>query len=372
MEAESQRDPTGDALDLVLGEGQGAHMKRDPHLRQAVEETQHLVDRLRADPDPELSHDLAPDILETLEREALPALLAGTLRPLMFKAAAVLVGLLGLGVVYTLIPRSPHPGSEGARDAFSSFTAQQALERGLDWLMAVQQEDGSWDPAAWGGIDRGQIGLTGLALTALVDGASAASSPGLDQASRRAGAYLSARQQADGRIGFPGRAPLYQHGLATLGLLHLYEQGRDETLRPVLDRALAFLASRGDESAGWGYGSTGDHSGRDWVWPSLALKKAATLGWQVPAATSLLPEIDARAAPEALQMYARHVRWAAPAGQAVAVPPEMGLYLISLQVQEGPSAGSWDPPHSPGRAGGRIYATALTALALRSALEGEG
>jgi hypothetical protein len=215
-------------------------------------------------------------------------------RPLPWLAAAAAVVLLALGGWWLLWPAAPAAGgSEGA----------------VAWLLRSQEPDGSWSAKRWGGDERFEVALTGLALLALLEHQPAAGPPASppDPSSRllegrapsrpssagafgtaveRAAEYLVRRQDEAGEFGPAFSGAPYNQGIATLALCRAYERQRGEALRAALDRAVAAMGRRQAEAGGWGYREDGAAPANLSItlWQVEALRAAGRLGWPQAAA----------------------------------------------------------------------------------------
>ena len=142
---------------------------------------QDVVSRLRAQAMPEPSADFADRTLARLHR--IPAR-RWTLSGIAARAAAVLALLLGAGLWFV---RAPVPVAKGPAP--------------IDILMAAQRADGGWSADEQNLRSRYDVGVTALALLALMraEGTPLAGPP--SPAIRAGIAHLMRQQQADGRFG---------------------------------------------------------------------------------------------------------------------------------------------------------------------------
>ncbi len=269
-------------------------------------------------------------------------------------------------------------------------------------------------------------GVTGLAMLALLGAGSTHREGPHAVAVARGVGFLTGRQQADGSLAGEAEffARLYCHGMATIALAECLAMSGDATLRPVVERAVTHtLSMQHPHTGGWRYaaGDRGDTSQCGWQVMVLASARAAGLGGFEAAETkarrylqsvagghaggmaSYRPGERPSMAMTAEALYCRLLLGAsvaepstAEALQVIAAAPpvasscnayawyyatlalfhaggpqwdrwngRMQQTLVSLQRREpGPLEGSWDPDPVWGAHGGRVYATALSALTL--------
>lgn len=321
-----------------------------------------------------------------------------------------------------------------------SADTERAVQAALAWLAAAQSEDGRWSAARHGaGVERavqghhrsgaglrGDHGVTGLALLAFL-GAGNTHEEGPYAASVARGlAFLAARQRADGALAGDAEffAVLYCHGMASIAVAEALAMTGDESLRPVLERAVRYtLAMQSPATGGWRYaaGDKGDTSQLGWQLMLLSSGRAAGLGGFDAAeagARSFLQGVssgragglaayrpgerpgmamtaealfcrmllgmpaDHPAAAEGIEFLARSppdphhpnaYAWyyATLASFHVGGPQweawnrQLQAALLPLQRREsGGLDGSWDPDPVWGGHGGRVYSTALAAMTL--------
>lgn len=278
--------------------------------------------------------------------------------------------------------------------------ARVAVADAASWLLEAQEPDGSWDPARWGGRDHWRVGLSGLALLAIVS--STPPDAGIDRHLDRAVAYLLREQAHDGRFGPASADHLYNHAPATLALLRIVERYPVTQLTAAVDRAVDYVAKCQSPSGGWGYADGPDApnvviSG----WPLEVLLAASRAGRRHD-----LDERITRARRWFSAMADDHGRYGydrrgafphgagTPTAVAVGLRPDrrwpaalddsldlIAVYFLardtsdealrarlrrriaSLQVRSGAHAGSFRPADRWASDGGRLYATALSVLA---------
>ncbi|MBM3999187.1 MAG: hypothetical protein FJ297_06530 [Planctomycetes bacterium] len=199
-----------------------------------------------------------------------------------------------------------------------SEASEEAVERGLAWLVAHQAPDGRWDATAHGagreqqvlGHDRGgagagaDTGITGLALLALL-GAGHTHLDGAYRESVRHGLeFLLNSQRPDGSLAGDSSvfAAMYCHGIAFLAVSEAHAMTDDPRLTPYVRRAQRFtLASQIPNDGGWRY-QRGDAQGdmSQFGWQVMALRSAELGGIAIPASArrGMLDFLTASAAGE--------------------------------------------------------------------------
>jgi len=358
------------------------HLSACSGCRQAVEATRRVLGRLQSLPAPEHDRDLAPDIIAKLR--ARPQVIPYKSQRRLRAAAAVAALLLPA----TLLVRFNYPGPRTAENSGTAAslaadlppvltdTDAAQVSRALDWFCVQQEIDGSWDPAKWGGNRRFQAALTALPLISLLKGARG---PAHGEAADRALAWLRREQNEHGSFArFAGDGG-YNHGLGTLALLHACAARPTPALRASATSALHYALRTQNAGGGWGDSVNSDVSVTLWYRETLEL--AARLGWDEAApalarasrwlqsrtpsrvTTGHAPEVEPLDYLEAYFTVAELLR--ENTAQASARRDLIRRQLRLTQSLTGENPGTWEPAGSWGRAGGRIYSTALACLALR-------
>ena len=211
-----------------------------------------FVGRLRAAPEREPSAGLTDRILAAVDAERgrnrrrfrVPSPWWGT------ALAASLAIALSLLSVYQHLTR---------------VAARAGQPDGYAWLAASQESDGTWSPSKHGGAEAYRPALTALSALAL-DRAPGGFAPQI----QRACDALVALQGADGAFGGEGRARLYNHAITTFALATLCP--KHPALKPALDRALVFVGAQQTVQGGWDYepGSEGNAAVTAWQVRALA------------------------------------------------------------------------------------------------------
>src|SRR5262245_3237548 len=213
-----------------------AHLANCPDCLREVHEAGAVLALLRALPACAGHCDLLPGVLNRLEgmESAVRRAESGRRRPIAvkFTAAAALALLAGGFVVGGFgAGRSPHRNEntdDENRDSphFSvqaespAARREAALERGLRWLLGAQEGAGGWSASRWGGQPAYDVGLSGLALLAILN-ADRGAGPvhQRHEALGRAVAFMKDRQSSDGRFGPLFAGALYNHAIATVAML---------------------------------------------------------------------------------------------------------------------------------------------------------
>ena len=230
--------------------------------------------------------------------------------------------LLPLAAVVTLAAApapAPAPFLAPAKpDARKRDAADDAIDRGLDFLRTAQSKDGSWGnpgAAVWGGggIGRpaqpgrtpGDIAITSLAVMAFLSAGHVPGEGHYGPVVENGIDWVLAQQQPDGRLApstLPGSTmEMYYHGIATLMLAEvvgLTRQSTADKLKAALERAVTVIlagqrkaggAGGASAAGGWrymvsttgGFAATSDLSVTGWQ--LMALRSAKNVGCDVPA-----------------------------------------------------------------------------------------
>lgn len=162
--------------------------------------------------------------------------------------------------------------------ASPAWDARASIHAGTEWLLASQEADGSWSAARHGGTVPFDIGLTGIAIQALLD--SGRDDVRTRSALDRGSGWMLRHQDAGGRFGTTGAGSLYDHGPATVAVLRLADRyGVPEHVERS-ERAVRVLLAAQDPGGGFGY--TEPARGRTNIvisfWPLIALDLARERG----------------------------------------------------------------------------------------------
>jgi len=167
------------------------------------------------------------------------------------------------------------------------WESEDAVVRGLRWLVKVQKSDGSWG----GGREKGA--MTGFALLSFLGHGETPVSPEFGAAIQKAlvwmaenGAKFEGRLSMQMEFDKPG---VYAHAIATYALGEYYTMTKDERVVDLLTRAVGYIVDGQAPDGSWAYGyakirpgyeSPGDTSISGWQ--IQALKAAHLTGLNIP------------------------------------------------------------------------------------------
>ena len=164
-----------------------------------------------------------------------------------------LLGTLSL-LLMGYVSIAPLHAQLAASDGAPELTAEasRAIDKGLNHLLSIQKQDGSWDSNGEGGH---AVAITSLSLMAFM---SKAHFPGFgpygDQLDRAMKWLLKeARKRPDGYLG----TVMYEHGLATLALSEMWGMARDpeddDAIQKALEKAVDVILRSQSLGGGWRY-----------------------------------------------------------------------------------------------------------------------
>lgn len=389
--------PASDAAAYVAGELSAckeaafeAHLTTCGKCRSTVDSIRRVIGRLRSVPEMECAQDLALPVLARVraEAEVLPH------PPGWWRAAgiAALLALFAGGAMLTHFKISA-PREEAVAAVADENAASVA--RALEWLCQNQEPNGSWDAEKWGGHRRFEVALTALPTLAILSGD--VLTPQQSSAVLHAAQWLQAQQTGDGYFGPDFQGASYNQSIATLALLRAHQRQPNPTLERSLDAALSAIVARQTADGGWGYFHSPFADRSITEWHIEALELASALGWKnvrphlARGRAWLAAHSDARAAvEEPVDSPSATIARADGAGDPARA--RMDFYrayfitaalrrehdaaslqrlaairhtLLVQQNSDGPDAGSWSADDHWGRAGGRLYSTALASLVMR-------
>jgi hypothetical protein len=179
----------------------------------------------------------------------------------------------------------------------STEEAEEAVNRGLEWLAVHQNEDGSWSlhkfhenckgkhaNCAGAGNIPSNSAATGLALLPFLAAGHTHKEGDYQQTVDRALGWLGSIQKENGDLYAAGdQQHMYSHSIATIALCEAYGMSGDENLKPLAQLAIDFIvASQHKPTGGWRYepNQAGDTSVVGWA--MMALKSAEMAGLKPP------------------------------------------------------------------------------------------
>jgi hypothetical protein len=295
-------------------------------------------------------------------------------RTRVFQQAAAAVVLIGLSVwgISTMLPhRAPVIATQIAPSP--SETVDVGVEDALEWFCRNQEQDGSWDPARWGGNPRFQVALTALPLLALRS-AEGERTARQQEVADNAKAYLLRHCDENGHIGPAFQGSSYTQGIATLALLFCYQQQPDAELKRVLQLALDVIVCQEQPYGLWTMADAAQTNAIATLWQREAIRFASDLG-----IGDMLPHISQSSKwlqsredlmigkkRDFFSVYVATLRLR-ESGESDALEQLTSIRknLLEHQIQQGEDSGSWAPSDRWSAVGGRLYSTAMASLALR-------
>lgn len=167
--------------------------------------------------------------------------------------------------------------------------SELAVNRGLEWLAKVQEEDGSWDLRKHQGQTNSNTAGVGFGVLPFLAAGHTHDKPGKYQALvQKSIDWLVTHQQENGDLMAKGEGAghhMYVHGIAAIALCEAFGVSGDEKLREPAQKALDFIAKAQHSGGGWRYkpGEAGDTSVVGWQ--MMALKSGEMAGLKVQTAT---------------------------------------------------------------------------------------
>ena len=235
--------------------------------------------------------DVAPTTFKRLDGTEIPLRYQNRFAPVIEQATKTTVENLSSGI-------------KGSRFGATRDTAA-AVEAALQWLVANQEENGSWDASLHrAGVDRrvgGQQrsstgvnadnGITGLALLALLGDGNTHLVGSRREAVQHGLEYLLAQQAANGSLAGNATmfARMYCHAMAAVAVCEAYAMTSDERLQRCAQRAIEYTLGCQDElTGGWRYQRSDPGDMSQFGWQVLALQSAQQAGISTPPETQKL------------------------------------------------------------------------------------
>jgi hypothetical protein len=184
-------------------------------------------------------------------------------------------------------PFSPDPVARTSRQSRLGSEEEAAVERGLLWLIRHQSADGYWDCDGFSascaeiacpgpGSPWLDVGVTGLAVLALVSAPHRLEIEGRHTSIRKGIGYLLDVQESNGRIGpMSTTYAHYAHAAAVMACLEFFGRSGNPAVVPSLRRGLAYIDAARVPGKGWRYrfppGEGSDASLTSWMVHCLLL-----------------------------------------------------------------------------------------------------
>lgn len=168
---------------------------------------------------------------------------------------------------------------------------EDAVGRGLGWLVKNQQSDGRWELHR--GYDnagrqnlRTDTGATSLALLCFLGAGYTHQEGKYKEVVKKGLNWLKKIQKADGNLHdwdeLGRQTAFYAHGQGTIALCEAFALTQDPALLPAARKALQFIYTSQNDNGGWQYqpGAVGDLSVTGWQ--VMAIQSARMAGIEVP------------------------------------------------------------------------------------------
>lgn len=129
---------------------------------------------------------------------------------------------------------------------------ERAIEKGLAYLAAKQNNDGSFSTDRYGG---GHVGVTAICGLAFLANGQLPGRGEYGHVVEKCLEYILAHAQESGLLASEhvSHGPMYGHGFATLFLGELYGATQDEDLRDALVKAVRLIVKSQSAQGGWRY-----------------------------------------------------------------------------------------------------------------------
>ncbi|MDA1053314.1 MAG: terpene cyclase/mutase family protein [Planctomycetota bacterium] len=176
--------------------------------------------------------------------------------------------------------------------------SEDAVEQGLAWLAEHQRQDGSWHLNHQTGPCNGRCpnpgsvgtstGATALALLPFLGAGYTHQQGKYKDVVQRGLYYLTGRMIETPHGGDLQEGTMYSQGIAAIALCEAYAMTGDEELKPYAQKAIDFIVRAQHPRGGWRYvpGAPGDTTVTGWQ--VMALKSARLGGLYVPSHTTEL------------------------------------------------------------------------------------
>jgi hypothetical protein len=205
--------------------------------------------------------------------------------------ALATLGLAASWAAWAPAARPQEGPPPGESTSLATPASRKAAERGLEWLVRNQQEDGSWlcdigfklnDRYKVLHESKPHVGVSALAGTAFL---ASGSVPGRGAYAKQVERCVDFILSSQDETGFLGKhdTRMYSHAFATMFLAEVYGTTRDKRVRDALQRAVEFTYKAQNQQGGWRYVPNAEDSDMSiTVCQVVALRAAKNKGIAVP------------------------------------------------------------------------------------------
>lgn len=205
--------------------------------------------------------------------------------------------MLAAATLLLAAPSLPQEGAKVRGDSSAIVVTEahaQAVEKGLDWLAAKQNADGSWTAKIgyklnngfnFTSADKGHLGVTSLAGMAFLAGGHLPGRGKHGPAIEKALSFVLSCVQDDGYATHAG-SRMYDHAFATLFMAEICGMTHREDVEGKLQKAVDFIVKSQNAEGGWRYEPYAAESDMSIVvCQVIALRAARNIGIRVPKST---------------------------------------------------------------------------------------
>jgi hypothetical protein len=154
-----------------------------------------------------------------------------------------------LGLCWMLSPASTVAAPPARQEAKMDETTRQATARALQWLANKQNPDGSWGEGAY----QHSTAITSFTLLAFMSQGHLPGQGLYGPEVAKGARFLMAAARPDGYIVGARGGRMYDHGMATLALAELWGNTGDDTIKPILEKAVNLTVRCQSAEGGWRY-----------------------------------------------------------------------------------------------------------------------
>lgn len=192
------------------------------------------------------------------------------------------LAILGTGLVLLLTPLGAQDQPTPAPPAKLDEPTKQAIDKALAFIASKQNPDGSWTDGGY----QHNTAITSFALLAFMSQGNLPGQGKYGPEVAKGGRFLvaSARDSDGLLVGARGGGrDMYAHGMSTLALSQLWGHTQDDSVRPVLKRAVDLTVRCQNPQGGWRYQPKPEDADISvTVMQVMALRAARNAGLHVP------------------------------------------------------------------------------------------